>query len=172
MDHRGTKSQHLVHTEAFEDFAKNSFLVTINKVQQAALSKSGGKLPTPAEQLDLVNKRRVAKKGREGKANHSWLRRNISNQCFLVNISEPFTTIFHPFQVDLAKEIRPSLPSWRLAGRLGCGDSSSRKWKGPRASVQSVDLTDKSTILDKVSWINMFSHAYKDRFFANSNSIS
>jgi hypothetical protein len=52
-----------VHTEAFEDFAKNSFLVTINKVQQAALSKSGGKLPTPAEQLDLVNKRRVAKKG-------------------------------------------------------------------------------------------------------------
>ena len=60
-----------VHREPFEDFAKNSFQVTINRVQQLALQKIGGKLPTPQEQLDMVNKRREAKKSRPGSANHS-----------------------------------------------------------------------------------------------------
>lgn len=67
----GSKSKTTVHTERFEDFAKNTFAVTISKVQQAALSKAGGKLPTPAEQLALVNQRRVAKKGRAKAAKHS-----------------------------------------------------------------------------------------------------
>ena len=53
-----------VHTERFEDFASNSFKVTISHVQQVALQKAGGRLPTPAEQLALVNKRREKKKGR------------------------------------------------------------------------------------------------------------
>ena len=61
-----------MHTERFEDFAKNAFAVTISKVQQAALNKAGGRLPTPAEQLALVNQRRSAKKAREAKAKHSW----------------------------------------------------------------------------------------------------
>ena len=51
-----------VHTERFEDFASNSFKVTISHVQQVALQKAGGRLPTPAEQLALVNKRREKKK--------------------------------------------------------------------------------------------------------------
>ena len=54
-----------VDREPFEAFAKNS------RVQQLALQKIGGKLPTPQEQLDMVNRRREAKKSRAGSANHS-----------------------------------------------------------------------------------------------------
>lgn len=61
-----------VHKEAFEDFAKNSFMVTISRVQQIALKKAGAKLPTPKEQLEMVNKRREAKKSRCGAVSHSY----------------------------------------------------------------------------------------------------
>ena len=47
-----------VHTERFEDLAANSFKVTIAKVQQTALSKAGGRLPTPAEQLAMNNQKK------------------------------------------------------------------------------------------------------------------
>lgn len=60
-----------VHKEAFEDFAKNSFQVTISRIQQLALQKAGGKLPTPKEQLEMVSSKREAKKSRRGAANHS-----------------------------------------------------------------------------------------------------
>ncbi len=60
-----------VHTERFEDLAANSFRITIAKVQQTALSKAGGRLPTPAEQLAMITKRRTAKKGRTSNAKPS-----------------------------------------------------------------------------------------------------
>ena len=60
-----------VHKEAFQDFAENSFRVTITRVQQLALQKAGARLPTPSEQLAMVNKRREAKKSKRGTVNHS-----------------------------------------------------------------------------------------------------
>jgi len=66
------KTKTTIHSESFEDFAENSFKVTISKVQQLALSKAGGKLPTPAEQLAMINRRREAKKSRAGQVNHSF----------------------------------------------------------------------------------------------------
>ena len=65
------KGKSLVRKEKFEDFAdfsKNSYTITIRRCQQLALSKAGGKLPTPAEQLELINKRREKKKARIGSA--------------------------------------------------------------------------------------------------------
>lgn len=60
-----------VHRVNFEDFAQNSFSVTIARVQQAALKQAGGRLPTPAEQLAMINQRREKKKGRASAASHS-----------------------------------------------------------------------------------------------------
>ena len=59
-----------MHLEKFEDFSHNSFRVTIARVQQAALKKAGGRLPTPGEQLEMINRRREKKKTRKGNANH------------------------------------------------------------------------------------------------------
>ena len=63
------KAKTKVHRECFEDFAQNSFRVTIGRVQQLALKQAGGRLPTPKEQLALVNKRREAKRGRASSVN-------------------------------------------------------------------------------------------------------
>ena len=60
-----------VELEDFADFSKNSYSVTINRCQQLALAKAGGKLPTPAEQLELINKRREKKKSRVATAKPS-----------------------------------------------------------------------------------------------------
>ena len=70
------KGKSLVRKEKFEDFAdfsKNSYTITISRCQQLALSKAGGKLPTPAEQLELINKRREKKKARIGSAKPCWM---------------------------------------------------------------------------------------------------
>ena len=68
------KRKSLVHKEKFEDFAdfsKNSYTLTISRCQQLALAKAGGKLPTPAEQLELINKKREKKKSRVANAKPS-----------------------------------------------------------------------------------------------------
>ncbi len=58
----------MVHRERFEDFSLNNYKITIARVQQAALNQIGGKLPTPTEQLAMVNKRREKKKTRSAQA--------------------------------------------------------------------------------------------------------
>lgn len=64
------ESKTVVHREKFEDFSENCYKVTIARVQQAALKQIGGKLPTPSEQLAMVNKRREKKKTRSAQATH------------------------------------------------------------------------------------------------------
>jgi len=64
------KKKTVEHTEHFKDFAQNAFKITISRVQQLALHKAGGKLPTPAEQLQLVKSRREKKKSRMSTAKH------------------------------------------------------------------------------------------------------
>jgi|Cyp2metagenome_2_1107375.scaffolds.fasta_scaffold79274_2 hypothetical protein len=68
---RGKVAETTVIKENFKDFAENSFKITINRIQQLTLQKVGMKLPTPKEQLEMVNKRREAKKSRTGAASHS-----------------------------------------------------------------------------------------------------
>ena len=71
-----SKRKSLVHKEKFEDFAdfsKNSYTLTISRCQQLALAKAGGRVPTPAEQLELINKRREKKKSRVASAKPCWL---------------------------------------------------------------------------------------------------
>lgn len=68
---RGRKAETTVLKESFKDFAENSFKVTISRIQQLTLQKVGMRLPTPREQLEMVNKRREAKKSRTGAASHS-----------------------------------------------------------------------------------------------------
>lgn len=50
-----------MQTVAFEDLAKNTFQVTITRVQQEALKHAGSRVPTPSEQLALVAARRKKK---------------------------------------------------------------------------------------------------------------
>ena len=69
-DKKATKS--LVHREKFKDFSQNAYTLVISRCQQLALSKAGNKLPTPAEQLELINKRREKKKARVASANLWW----------------------------------------------------------------------------------------------------
>ena len=66
-DKKATKS--LVHREKFKDFSQNASTLVISRCQQLALSKAGNKLPTPAEQLELINKRREKKKAKVASAN-------------------------------------------------------------------------------------------------------
>ena len=65
------KPESTVMKESFQDFAENSFKITISRIQQLTLKKVGMRLPTPREQLEMVNKRREAKKSRAGTASHS-----------------------------------------------------------------------------------------------------
>lgn len=79
-----------VHLEKFEDFSQNSFKVTIARVQQAALRNAGGRLPTPGEQLEMINRRREKKKARRGNANHiSNSELNFVIYCFYLEWSLP-----------------------------------------------------------------------------------
>ena len=59
----------LVPREQFKDFSQNAYTLVINRCQQLALSKAVDKLQTPAEQLELINKRREKKKSRVGSEN-------------------------------------------------------------------------------------------------------
>ena len=97
-DKKDGKTKTTVHIERFEDFAKNAFAVTISKVQQAALNKAGGRLPTPAEQLALVNQRRSAKKAREAKTKH--------NLCIILEIliSPQIVSIHYSRDFDFSPE--------------------------------------------------------------------
>ena len=95
QEEKASKSKTLVHKEQFEDFAQNSFKLTIGRVQQVALQKIGGKLPTPKEQLDLVNKRRDAKKSRTGASNHGLM---ITCRMFQNSFGNCFS--------EIAKDIR------------------------------------------------------------------
>ncbi len=60
-----------VQRVAFEDLAKNTFQITISRVQQEALKYAGSKVPTPSEQLALVAARR--KKKHETSHNCIWI---------------------------------------------------------------------------------------------------
>lgn len=67
------RSKTTVLREQFKEFSENTFKVTINRVQQLALERAKAiKLPTPAEQLSLVQQRRDAKKSRAQAASPSW----------------------------------------------------------------------------------------------------
>lgn len=71
------KKKTVEHTENFKDFAQNAFKITISRIQQLALQKAGGKLPTPAEQLQLVKSRREKKKSRMSTAKHVLICRSM-----------------------------------------------------------------------------------------------
>ena len=112
-----------VHTERFEDLAANSFKVTIAKVQQTALSKAGGRLPTPAEQLAMITKRRTAKKGRTSNAKPSSTLGSNScicyDQCLIGFI--PWLVFWSFEQNELSKDIWHLAPDYR-AGRMDSWD--------------------------------------------------
>ena len=52
----------MVQKVPFEDFAKNSFEVTINRVQALALSKASHPVPLPTEQLAILKKKQEKKR--------------------------------------------------------------------------------------------------------------
>ena len=112
-----------VHTERFEDLAANSFKVTIAKVQQTALSKAGGRLHTPAEQLAMITKRRTAKKGRTSNAKPSSTLGSNScicyDQCLIGFI--PWLVFWSFEQNELSKDIWHLAPDYR-AGRMDSWD--------------------------------------------------
>lgn len=57
-----SNSKNTVAREKYEDFSQNCFKVTISRIQQVALKKAAcTKLPTPAEQLAIIQNRRDAK---------------------------------------------------------------------------------------------------------------
>ena len=64
-DHPLCQVKSSLRTERFEDLAENSVRVTIGRVQQVAIKTLGGRVPTPAEQLDLIAQRRVKKGGKK-----------------------------------------------------------------------------------------------------------
>lgn len=72
-DAKGKKgSKTVVQREEFKELSQNTFKVTIGRVQQLALERAAAlKLPTPQEQLSMVQQRRDAKKSREKTANPS-----------------------------------------------------------------------------------------------------
>lgn len=64
---KGREKKSLLHVENFEDFrdfSNSRFKVTISRVQQEALSRAGGKVLHPAQQIELMN----AKKGKSSRA--------------------------------------------------------------------------------------------------------
>lgn len=49
------------HMVRFEDLSRNAFMVTISRVQQVALRQAGAQIPSPKDQLALIQKRRQKK---------------------------------------------------------------------------------------------------------------
>lgn len=67
-----TGSKTVVQREEFKELSQNAFKVTIGRVQQLTLERAAAlKLPTPQEQLSMVQQRRDAKKSREKTASPS-----------------------------------------------------------------------------------------------------
>ena len=66
-------SKNTVAREKYKDFSQNCFKVTISRIQQTALKKAAcTKLPTPGEQLAIIQKRRETK-SKTTSANPSWI---------------------------------------------------------------------------------------------------
>lgn len=134
-DSKPTKSKNVVAFEKYEDFSKNCFKVTISRIQQVALKKAASsKLPTPGEQLELIQKRREAKS--KGKAAiPSWFMLNLIRFFNIIDESQLWLKEWlFVFLLGVTKEVRFAAIN-KAAGWMDSWDPQTLKRQSTRAKL-------------------------------------